>query len=1242
MNDDTVCVLTNYRDIQKRELVVARNIIRSKQESNWDYYPIDPNIKSIDDTIVSNINQSDLKENNNDTLINEINNRYYSNAFIGDLSDLRMSVRNIIHSVSQCSNNYGINLSLDDEMLLLSNVFTTNPKSLQQNILFLYHLYKKNTIIDNKVEISSNSNDFIEIQIGNEEYLLRIFPVHQFIVSSRCQLLSRPCDNNTFNIYLNTDDKNPLQSFDLKELIPFNLGYVLPIVLDYLYCGNSAIDVFIIRYLCLSLFLSSELDELFRLVRQYSNIDYLNELNDKFLCICKDDRLWRYSFLSIRFTKVMTDLFSIGQQLLLTNFQVIIESILSKSIQISCYFEIYNISVSFKRNKLRNCCLKFFISHMELISSFYGDTLFTCILNDSIQHNENKYIIESINFNVRYETNEVLLLNIDGMLYDVVAVWNSFSVDVLSREGLRVRKLIMNSLPSTELVFPDCDLYQKYSYLFDIYECVLNNECKSNDPLSITDEFPFLYGSKDIPPSVCLPKYMNHSSCHTLNNLTIFIGGMNRERFHGFKKLLTYNTSTNYFKYVSCYGDNISSSHSNVSLSLTKNNSRYVIMFSIVSKKTEMSNKYSSLGISSVYDNKYRSIKKTNNPSIKKSFDELHSESYREVNNITDSEFVDCSGVVSILDCHTLTWFTPRINIDLSRNRFSSNAINSFNSMELKQSVFQAIKFRAGQSIVALYNEDLPYRCGTCMLGSELNMCQCGIYGSSHQNQNKSSFMIQFGGYCTKEQIIKSDVHLLIYSNLSDSDFSSPDTCLQLLTVRVSGPIPIPRFSHTAVILPSKYNNCDADSSDNMINRDVLVTSHTRMLVYGGISPDEHDMEELLSLRINRNREGESDFHWEHVIVNGPSPGVRHGHTMTYIDHQDIILMYGGVEHNRSAMNSDRVMSDIWCVSVQSLQWQRMNEFSICVRWEQINATGVPPSPRSRHSCTYNSANRLIYIFGGMEENLNDPEDPFDEGQTSLDESQKDFIALILEMKLNYTTSQSAYRANWINNGQTGRFIKFPCEAVIDVPYCSLSDDLARLMNNEAVINSVGPDLEFNFMNENVESDVETKVINCYSSLIAKRCEWVNAILLSAMKEATTMNISISNDYNSFSALLYYLCTDKLVLKDIRELCATIEVANQYNVVKLMSLCEYEFMRYCDDDDNIFELLMCADIFNLEFLHNACVSKLLRRNDIQSLNSGSRSGNVGTDVSLSYLELPVNIKVKIQGYSYATNHVYKL
>lgn len=98
---------------------------------------------------------------------------------------------------------------------------------------------------------------------------------------------------------------------------------------------------------------------------------------------------------------------------------------------------------------------------------------------------------------------------------------------------------------------------------------------------------------------------------------------------------------------------------------------------------------------------------------------------------------------------------------------------------------------------------------------------------------------------------------------------------------------------------------------------------------------------------------------WVPLPSTGTPPSARWGHAAVYDLASDTMIVFGG-----TAQTGQTILNEVWVL--------RQATTSAPV-WQQINPTGIPPSPRCCMAAAYDPVNRRMIIFGGSGFNQTGP-----------------------------------------------------------------------------------------------------------------------------------------------------------------------------------------------------------------------------------------------------------------------------
>ena len=154
-----------------------------------------------------------------------------------------------------------------------------------------------------------------------------------------------------------------------------------------------------------------------------------------------------------------------------------------------------------------------------------------------------------------------------------------------------------------------------------------------------------------------------------------------------------------------------------------------------------------------------------------------------------------------------------------------------------------------------------------------------------------------------------------------------------------------------------------------------------QMVIYGGSNNSGLVDDKLWILHLSESNEGI----WDEVEVSGITPGMRYGHSLTYME--PYFVLFGG--------NSNPDMTnDVWIINI--------NNNNYC-QWEKINFkdSTLTPCPRLYHTCEicpYGNYRGMMIIFGGRDLN----EKPLNDIWALKKYKNENFYWQKLELKNNY------------------------------------------------------------------------------------------------------------------------------------------------------------------------------------------------------------------------------------------------
>jgi serine/threonine protein kinase len=92
------------------------------------------------------------------------------------------------------------------------------------------------------------------------------------------------------------------------------------------------------------------------------------------------------------------------------------------------------------------------------------------------------------------------------------------------------------------------------------------------------------------------------------------------------------------------------------------------------------------------------------------------------------------------------------------------------------------------------------------------------------------------------------------------------------------------------------------------------------------------------------------------ALVNGAPTTLRSGHSMVWDDHDDLLLVFGGIDNNRTLLN------DLWAYSPASGNWSELSP-----QTSTTGCNGSVPAPRENAAMVWDSVDQQILLYGGTD-----------------------------------------------------------------------------------------------------------------------------------------------------------------------------------------------------------------------------------------------------------------------------------
>jgi hypothetical protein len=760
----------------------------------------------------------------------------------------------------------------------------------------------------------------------------------------------------------------------------------------------------------------------------------------------------------------------------------------------------------------------------------------------------------------------------------ILRVYSVYCVEVVSKHSFALRISDLN----------DWLAYQQPSSKQYI-------ELKQVEQTWRNEEAPLIPKMGPFNAITCLPAYLWHGSCTMLDRYILFMGGMSGDRLNSFTRVLVYDTVEDRFGSVRCGGVDLpASAYMHGSITLQKQRARHVVLFGGKLRHGEVG---------------------CHTPPMHRNT--LWSDSTSVPNPIEHDTEEACT--IYELDYGALTWSLKTVTIQ--SDRFTRFASLTGTESEHRIASSLAFRKRIAQSVVAIYPEDIPYRCQLCLFQNTSHLrtspCRHDLVAATG-----ITWALQFGGYCPEHEVM-DDLHVLsCIATAAGGGYR-----YEWRKVSASGTSPAGRFSHVAAFLPAGSQG----------------SRYARMLSYGGVTQTGVSPG-AASLRINMiGVLGDDDVAWERVSTTGTAPSRLHGHTLTHITGSNVCIVIGGAE---DAINNRGQASDkIWCLRIQEVE-----DLHVQLEWSLLSYVGEGPSARSRHTCnlvnceTEGSRSKVLFVFGGLHE----AHVTGDQESSAVETKARDSIM----HRLHWNGSG---QSEWLDRAVSSKVLLLQATPPVSAPTCHLGKDMRQLLTlspMDAGHGAFQPDLRFIV---DAEDDHSSAVIPVFSSLIAQRCPMVRVLLSAGMVESQTGVIRLPPDtpLEALKQVLAYLSADYLSLTTVQQTVQVLELANMYSLGDVVKMCEGALLQLVNSA-TVYDLLCYAETYALELLRAACYAYILRGDGgelaelLSSEENISSAGEamesmyaVDADEMRSASQLPLEVKRAFALFATDSMHVYK-
>ena len=1107
-SDNSICVLANYRELGDRELIMV-SIPSPDNDSDIDKIVMKSDVSSYD---ANRSPYAELPSPLNSTLcLPSFGISLEMNSLLNSCPLIHFSYESLI-----CSNNE-----------LCCDLYVIDSDIIEETGVDLLMISRDN---DTKCQ----QNQTIALSAHSFAMLARSYILRQRINIA----MKYPIDKET----------GLLRVIDVSDIIPPNCGYLLPLLLKYLYAGDNFINMDNIKRYCLDNVTSkctqSDMIEKVKLLN-YSNF---KELPISSSC-------WRNVPLCRLYVATLGHFMALADAWELNHLQALIDNLLCQSILNTTCIDILHIAEEYGRVAVR-------IKVMYHISLYidYIPLLPPPQSKSNTKEDENVENINDSNVNDFLHLNPNLSKCLSPLVISqLVDIRKSCRVNVCDREPTVPLFRHQMSTESNRIDFASEGADELYSL-----HALKSTHCKS----------------------MIIPKFWGHSMTKARGNNLLVIGGRDKlKEFRG-SSLYSFNTRSNDWSLLNAAGDSIPPMMVyHVSLPLQKHNSRHIVTIGgSRHPNTFPDDNDGSIGnVVNVLDTMTMSWSAPH-VQFKQQKDrkfEIYDRTRHSVVAIYKEDLINGrahSNVESDNTMWTLVDNTNKSSTDMTNDILSTVRANldhiylsnqdtpQYSEHLKKRKQKQFTKVQKLYDTLCLGSSGLlTPPCTNDNNNENEDIKPTDLCSTLNSNLNLSyvepvAWFIFFGGFCDADESVKNDVHLLTCNaryyrqDITGKGKGDPEYEWEWLrpNIRAVREIPGHRLGHAAVCINSTSNE-----------------GGNRMIIYGGFGGME-PFDNVCSLRCN----DESNMIWEAVDIKGQSPGGRYGHTMISLPESNLIIMFGG---KKSFTHNLRPMNDVWLLRI--LESNRDVNIGISLQWEHVIFKGVPPSPRFEHRACEINGN--MYIMGGM--NITEGENPL-----------RDLTEAEAKVHVLDTSSWE-----WIT--PTCSYVGAPEEPIISTSYCTLHSDLLKLLYHTQCSSDHDADISFNCQTiDDNSNDIQLCQFRAHSPLLKARSSFVKAMLEANMKEASSKQVTIHCLESSvFYSLLIYLYTDTLRVQP-DDSTLLLELANQYQIKRLETLIEGYLSKQVNLT-NIIDLLGLSDMFGLEELKLTCFSLLLQNEKNDSI-----------------------------------------
>lgn len=193
---------------------------------------------------------------------------------------------------------------------------------------------------------------------------------------------------------------------------------------------------------------------------------------------------------------------------------------------------------------------------------------------------------------------------------------------------------------------------------------------------------------------------------------------------------------------------------------------------------------------------------------------------------------------------------------------------------------------------------------------------------------------------------------------------------------------------------------------------------------------------------------------------------------------------------------------------------------------------------------------------------------------------------------------------------------------IVPPPIEELEDDLPLIANMRSLVNKIkrGENTEYS----DFSIIVEDKVYHCHKVILASRSEYFRSLLCGNFRESSSDVLKVPQlSSEVYELLLEFIYTnDVYFTQDTDIVLELLQVANLYLLPELKRLCVNHLIKQINED-NMFEYLHCAEVFNIYRLSESCLEKIAENFEVIWMKPDLK-------VFLEEISNPMEMEIKIK------------